>query len=86
MSSDYPLVQTETSSIVMCDPPSGWRYGFPKQFTRDNNNQTKEAWFLANGYPQWLIDQGSLNHCRYWSIPNRAVITDFPPAQEDDTP
>lgn len=51
--------------ITIIDPPSGWLYGFPKEDTRPDN-QTPEEWFLEQGYPQRLIDQGMLNHCRFW--------------------
>lgn len=36
------------------DPPSGWRYGFPKFFTEQPQDFNK--WLLDNGYPQSEID------------------------------
>lgn len=48
------------------DPPSGWKYGFPKPFPEDIPFGEEERWFLEQGYPQILIDQGMLKHCRYW--------------------
>lgn len=58
---------------TIVDPPSGWMYGFPKEFTFQSNTKNTRAyegelheWFLEQGYPQKLIDQGMLNHCRYW--------------------
>jgi len=36
------------------DPPSGWRYGFPKPFP-ETTIPTVE-WLVANGYPQREID------------------------------
>jgi len=50
----------------MIDAPEGWRYGFPKEFpdTVDQNNFVQ--WFLDQGYPQELIDQGMLEHCGMW--------------------
>ncbi len=53
---------------MIVDPPSGWKYGFPKKapdhlFKLDFDTN---KWFRENGYPQSEIDQGMLNHCRYW--------------------
>lgn len=53
--------------ILIIDPPSGWRYGFPKEFPRNilSDGQLIK-WLLANGYPQKLIDDGMFKYCRYW--------------------
>lgn len=57
------------------DPPSGWKYGFPKEdtftpskpdLTEDEYNRERVQWFLDNGYPQSEIDNGGLKYCRYW--------------------
>jgi hypothetical protein len=39
------------------DPPSGWRYGFPRLYdpARDGNMR---AWMIASGYPEHLANQG----------------------------
>lgn len=50
--------------VMIVDPPSGWMYGFPKVVPNDES--PSEDWFLRNGYPQELIDQGALQHVRYW--------------------
>lgn len=34
------------------DPPDGWRYGFPKEYTGGNLNK----WLVENGYPQEDVD------------------------------
>jgi len=47
------------------DPPSGWKYGFPRPFDK-RDDQTLGEWLVENGYPQSLIDQGMTRHCRYW--------------------
>ncbi len=39
----------------MIDPPSGWRYGFPKEYDNPDNLPMYE-WLVANGYPQEEID------------------------------
>ncbi len=50
---------------MMCDPPSGWKYGFPKALPEDVKNVT--AWLLQNGYPQEEIDKcGNHFYVRYW--------------------
>lgn len=33
------------------DPPSGWLYGFPKEYDWDPDQETQENWFIRNGYP-----------------------------------
>ena len=49
----------------MIDPPSGWRYGFPKPIP-DSVIEVK-VWLVENGYPQSEIDScGEHFYCRYW--------------------
>jgi len=49
----------------MIDPPSGWRYGFPKEIPTDVIDTKK--WLVENGYPQEEIDRyGKYFSCRYW--------------------
>ena len=51
--------------VHMIDPPSGWRYGFPKVLPEgvDDNIQ----WLLDNGYPQSEIDAcGDHFYYRHW--------------------
>ena len=54
---------------TMIDPPVGSKYGFPKEIPETvlgNDDDKVVQWFLEQGYPQILIDQGMLNHCRIW--------------------
>lgn len=52
--------------ITMCDPPSGWKYGFPKPIPKDRTNDVI-AWLLECGYPQKEIDIcGKYFYCRFW--------------------
>lgn len=52
-------------SIRMIDPPSGWKYGFPKPLPDDVEDVYK--WLVANGYPQAEIDAcGDYFYCRHW--------------------
>ena len=39
---------------LMVDPPSGWKYGFPKAKPDDATDTI--AWLLSEGYPQTEID------------------------------
>lgn len=41
--------------ILMVDPPSGWKYGFPKSY--DPYDKPLTEWLLENGYPQHEIDK-----------------------------
>lgn len=61
--------------VTIIDPPSGWLYKFPKEFTfkpsseslsADEYQKEVEQWFRDNGYPQKLINQGMLKYCRSW--------------------
>ncbi len=52
------------------DPPSGWRYGFPKVFDNPNDLDTDE-WFIQNGYPieevQYWHEHGKSVPYRIWT-------------------
>lgn len=49
----------------MIDPPSGWKYGFPKELPTGVENVP--AWLVENGYPQKEIDAGGEHfYCRHW--------------------
>lgn len=39
------------------DPPSGWRYGFPKLYDPEKDGPVTE-WLIRNGYPETLARQG----------------------------
>jgi hypothetical protein len=43
-----------TQEKKMIDPPSGWRYGFPKELPDDVTDVI--AWLIENGYPKEQID------------------------------
>jgi len=49
----------------MVDPPSGWKYGFPKAKPEDATNTI--AWLLSEGYPQSENEKmGSSFFIRTW--------------------
>ena len=50
---------------LMVDPPSGWKYGFPKAKPDDTIDTI--AWLLSEGYPQSEIDKmGNTLFIRTW--------------------
>ena len=52
--------------VLLIDPPSGWRYGFPKIYPEEANGRTLE-WLVEVGYPQWEIDKMKEHfYSRYW--------------------
>ena len=57
-----------SKKVTMVDPPSGWRYGFPKPLPADYpENASITSWLIENGYPEWEIDKmGDHFYCRYW--------------------
>ena len=53
-------------TVLMIDPPSGWKYGFPKPLP-DPKPENVLAWLVENGYPQSEIDScGNHFYSRYW--------------------
>jgi len=59
--------------ITMCDPPSGWKYGFPKaipesyikRMLTEKDGSWLRDWLLEEGYPESDIEL-ALKHSRYW--------------------
>lgn len=64
------MAKNEGAKMRWIDPPSGWKYGFPKPFDADPG-QAVDDWLLENGYPQSEIGQwhGRGVPCRIWSKP-----------------
>lgn len=55
--------------ITMIDPPSGWKYGFPKELPQGVEPNNTNKWLVENGYPQEEIDKyGDFFFCRYWTV------------------
>jgi hypothetical protein len=53
-------------TVLMIDPPSGWKYGFPMPLP-DPRPESTTAWLVEQGYPQAEIDlMGKYFYCRYW--------------------
>ena len=52
--------------VTMIDPPSGWKYGFPKVLPKEAQGRNLE-WLVENGYPQSEIDKMKDHfYVRYW--------------------
>lgn len=55
------------------DPPSGWKYGFPKElpdFLANDSNYPRKVnalreWLFGENYPMDMISL-ALQHSRYW--------------------
>lgn len=53
------------TKVHMIDPPSGWKYGFPKVLPEGIENVIE--WLVENGYPQSEIDRcGKHFNCGHW--------------------
>ena len=55
--------------VIMCDPPSGWQYGFPRAMPEDvvSDGSKFNDWLVGCGYPQQLIDSfGDYFYIRQW--------------------
>lgn len=48
---------------IWVDPPSGWRYGFPKIYDPDKDGDMTE-WLAAQGYPE----EGEPSYVRCWAV------------------
>lgn len=65
------------------DPPSGWRYGFPKVIEIEEGDPFEpKAFLLANGYPDYLLVNG-IPMLRYWDYEEGVDVYD--PSSLDST-
>jgi hypothetical protein len=54
------------TKVTYIDPPSGWKYGFPKPLP-DPKPENIIEWLISQGYPQKEIDSfGEHFYSRYW--------------------
>lgn len=57
--------------MIIVDPPSGWLYGFPKQFDFEFNGdpcdreRALKDWFVDSGYPRKDVEL-AMQYSRYW--------------------
>ena len=66
-------VRRKMSKVLMCDPPSGWKYGFPKPVHEEyyvlGDDFNMKHWLVSEGYPQTEIDNyGEYFYCRYYKM------------------
>lgn len=52
--------------VNMYDPPSGWRYGFPKPY-KPRKGETLAQTLRRDGYPSYEIKNGGASHVRFWA-------------------
>ena len=53
-------------SKIWVDPPSGWKYGFPKLWDTEKDKDSLK-WLMANGYPEHEIEKcGKHFYTRQW--------------------
>jgi hypothetical protein len=58
----------------MIDPPSGWRYGFPKEMPEDLKPEDINEWIVTEGYPKEIIEElGEYFHYRIWEKPDEEI-------------
>jgi hypothetical protein len=50
---------------TIIDPPSGWKYGFPKPYDEEKDGPIEE-FLRTSGYPEKDIEF-ALKHMRAWS-------------------
>jgi hypothetical protein len=55
--------------MILIDPASGWQYGFPKPYTKPDDQSLKD-WLIENGYPEKLAQEVEENKiwCRYIEV------------------
>ena len=59
-----PKQKEDNMKVWMIDPPSGWKFGFPKRFN-PKPNQTTWDWLIQEGYPECYISLAK-KRLRYW--------------------
>lgn len=58
------MQERKEKNLRWIDPPSGWKYGFPKLW--DGNGDMRE-WMIQKGYPKREIDRlGEHFYVRQW--------------------
>ena len=51
------------------DPPSGWRYGFPKVYDAIHDNANIFEWIIEQGYPRKEAESyGKHFNYRMWEV------------------
>ena len=61
------LVTKNQLRITIYDPPSGWKYGFPRQYL-PKLDETVEQTLIRDGYPKHMAETVG-KWTRFWDIP-----------------
>lgn len=80
------MSDNNTTITMYIDPPSGWKYGFPKQApanfmefeAHDLNN-----WLIENGYPREEVEAWT-NGGKYDSVPCRFINMEITNIETED--
>ncbi len=58
---------------LMCDPPEGWKYGFPKEVPYMwQDVEDIRPWILSQGYPPEVMKSyGDHFHLRFWEVEDK---------------
>lgn len=67
-----------TRTAVFIDPPSGWKYGFPKELPPDKK---AEDLLRESGYPEKDIEF-ALQYCRHWEEPMSEIALALAPRKK----
>ncbi len=53
--------------MLIIDPPSGWKYGFPKAMPKESSEKgfSLKLWLYRNGYPFYMLKYAK--YSRYWN-------------------
>jgi periplasmic divalent cation tolerance protein len=63
---EWVTAETRSLTVMMIDPPGGWRYGFPRTYDPTRDGAMRE-FLLAHGYPEGDVDF-ALEHMRAWEV------------------
>ena len=56
---------SKKKTVLMCLPPDGEQYGFPK-IVPENRIDDVTTWMVEEGYPRQMIRSYTLFYPRYW--------------------
>ena len=54
--------------VTMCDPPSGWKWGFPKVMPEGLIGEAFYEWLISEGMPRSEIDYWNNSQLGYMPI------------------
>ena len=59
------------TEVVIYDPPSGWKYGFPKEYI-SRDGLSIEQILVLDGYPKEEVEFAA-KHTRFWTVKKEEV-------------